>query len=68
MADICTITFNPCIDKGTSVNALKPEGTAATLNAGTSLCKKENVERLYEQISNDKKRLQTELGNIYNLQ
>ena len=25
MADICTITFNPCIDKSTSVNALKPE-------------------------------------------
>lgn len=25
MADICTITFNPCIDKSTSVNVLKPE-------------------------------------------
>jgi 6-phosphofructokinase 2 len=25
MADICTITFNPCIDKSTFVNALKPE-------------------------------------------
>jgi len=25
MADISTITFNPCIDKSTSVNALKPD-------------------------------------------
>jgi len=25
MADICTITFNPCIDKSTSISALKPE-------------------------------------------
>ena len=25
MADIITITFNPCIDKSTSVNALKAE-------------------------------------------
>jgi 6-phosphofructokinase 2 len=25
MADIITITFNPCIDKSTSVNALRPE-------------------------------------------
>jgi 6-phosphofructokinase 2 len=25
MADICTITFNPCIDKSTSVNVLKPQ-------------------------------------------
>ena len=25
MADICTLTFNPCIDKSTSVDALKPE-------------------------------------------
>lgn len=35
-------------------------GTAATLNPGTSLCKKEDVERLYEQINNDKKLLQTQ--------
>ena len=38
-------------------------GTAATLNPGTSLCKKEDVERLYEQINNDKKLLLTQLGN-----
>ena len=25
MADIITITFNPCIDKSTTVSALKPE-------------------------------------------
>ena len=43
-------------------------GTAATLNAGTSLCKKEDVERLYEQIINDEKLLQTQLGNNNNLQ
>lgn len=43
-------------------------GTAATLNAGTSLCKKEDVERLYEQIISDEKLLQTQLENNINLQ
>jgi len=43
-------------------------GTASTLNAGTSLCKKEDVERLYVQINNDKKLLQTQLGNNINCQ
>ena len=43
-------------------------GTASTLNAGTSLFKKEDVERLYEQINNDKKLLQTQLGNNINCQ
>ena len=41
-------------------------GTAATLNTGTSLCKKEDVERLYEQINNDRKLSQTQLGNDIN--
>jgi 6-phosphofructokinase 2 len=40
-------------------------GTASTLNAGTSLCKKEDVERLYEQINNDKKLLQAQIGKRY---
>lgn len=36
-------------------------GTAATLNTGTGLCRKEDVERLFEQIKNTKTELQASL-------